>query len=580
MDQKTFNHYLQEEDDKGYFTQNSLAYYYEDMANKEKLIKELAKRIVEYDVKQNVQLSDIETQVAAELSKWDSKVEELPETVNGLLSAWVEDGTLTHVIDSTIVDQKVAPFNAKLKEVESLTGGDLKSKWVAPTQPARNEIISSTSSVSSFMDLWEGLRLADPVYITRTHEGKDQSGLYDLWAYDFKPENFEKTIILSATVHGSEHYAQTLIYRLMHHVVNDFNTSTHLHEMRHKVRFIIIPIANPWGLANSKRENVNNVDINRNYNYRHALETDPKKGTAPLSESETRVLSSIIDRHPEALVYIDFHNTESGLPYDYFSNMPALNDMPRDVIHRTIDLVKPKPDVVPNIQYHEGSRGYNYASSKGIPAATIEWVPGKLSGTSYDSLDVTYGVEYFGNLISQFIARSEKKTIGEPFAMTVSHKTTFQTSATDWTEIPELTFEFEPDINGILQFSGTLVVHGNTTVPGNVYIAPVVLQTGNSQITTGTLLTQQDENTVYCYSTHVNDRIPINFTLSKGIVPKGYAGGKVQMKIYWKTTSNLAYMRSSLLNATFIPTNKAKNSVWLKRTSSTDATLKQTYPIE
>ena len=30
---------------------------------------------------------------------------------------------------------------------------------------------------------------------------------------------------------------------------------------------VIVPIVNPWGFANNIRENVNNVDLNRNFDY-------------------------------------------------------------------------------------------------------------------------------------------------------------------------------------------------------------------------------------------------------------------------------------------------------------------------
>ena len=29
----------------------------------------------------------------------------------------------------------------------------------------------------------------------------------------------------------------------------------------------MVPIVNPWGFANQERENVNNVDLNRNFDY-------------------------------------------------------------------------------------------------------------------------------------------------------------------------------------------------------------------------------------------------------------------------------------------------------------------------
>lgn len=120
-----FRNYLEDEDDKPYFTVNSLAYYYEDMERKQKLITDMSKLLLGYDTKLNVNLEEMEKRIAAELGKWDGKVEELPETVNDLLTQWVEDGSLTALMDTTLLDKKadISLVNTKAdaSEVNTLT---------------------------------------------------------------------------------------------------------------------------------------------------------------------------------------------------------------------------------------------------------------------------------------------------------------------------------------------------------------------------------------------------------------------------------------------------------------------------
>ena len=47
-------------------------------------------------------------------------------------------------------------------------------------------------------------------------------------------------------------------------VVNEWNKYSQLAYIRKTLRVVIV---NPWGFANRERENVNNVDLNRNFDY-------------------------------------------------------------------------------------------------------------------------------------------------------------------------------------------------------------------------------------------------------------------------------------------------------------------------
>ncbi|PNY88123.1 M14 family metallopeptidase, partial [Staphylococcus capitis] len=64
--------------------------------------------------------------------------------------------------------------------------------------------------------------------------------------------------------------------------------------IRKNVRVVIVPIVNPWGFANRERENVNNVDLNRNFDYYWSNGSGTRstgknyKGSKPFSERESR----------------------------------------------------------------------------------------------------------------------------------------------------------------------------------------------------------------------------------------------------------------------------------------------------
>lgn len=69
--------------------------YYDDLARKQKLIKELSKRIWEYD-----------KELAKRFEEWDKNIETLPEDLERMLTEWMEDGTLAKIIDKNILYNK------------------------------------------------------------------------------------------------------------------------------------------------------------------------------------------------------------------------------------------------------------------------------------------------------------------------------------------------------------------------------------------------------------------------------------------------------------------------------------------
>src|SRR5690606_21891992 len=105
-----FNNYLEDENDKPYFTTNSLAYYYDKMEGFAKAVEGSAKAL-------NLTKEEIEQRIALRLQEWDKNLESFDGSVEKLLSEWVDDGTLTHVIDSTLIDQKIAPVTQQLADI-------------------------------------------------------------------------------------------------------------------------------------------------------------------------------------------------------------------------------------------------------------------------------------------------------------------------------------------------------------------------------------------------------------------------------------------------------------------------------
>lgn len=115
-----FRNYLETEDDKPYYTQNSLAFYYEDMSRKQKLIEDLAKSIAGYDIRLTENLSSIEQQVNAKLAEWNQQLVSFPDSVESLLEEWTLDGTIDTVIQTALIDEKIEPLTAQLADIATL----------------------------------------------------------------------------------------------------------------------------------------------------------------------------------------------------------------------------------------------------------------------------------------------------------------------------------------------------------------------------------------------------------------------------------------------------------------------------
>lgn len=94
FDKSTFEDFLREANTKPDYTTNAGSYY-KELARKNHLIELLSKRIWDYDI-----------ELAKRFEEWDKNLEELPEDVKQLLVKWLEDGTLSQIINEEIFNTK------------------------------------------------------------------------------------------------------------------------------------------------------------------------------------------------------------------------------------------------------------------------------------------------------------------------------------------------------------------------------------------------------------------------------------------------------------------------------------------
>jgi len=114
------------------------------------------------------------------------------------------------------------------------------------------------------------------------------------------------TLVL-ATIHGDETAGTPLVHQLARYL----QQNPHLLTGR---TVILVPVANPDGMAAGSRYNANQVDLNRNFATANRI-NNSRCGYAPLSEPEARAIRDLIRRYAPNRI-ISIHQPLGCIDYD------------------------------------------------------------------------------------------------------------------------------------------------------------------------------------------------------------------------------------------------------------------------
>lgn len=161
-----------------------------------------------------------------------------------------------------------------------------------------------------------------------------------------------EVIFIMATIHGDESAGITLVEQL----------SEYLRQNRQGFldgrTVVLLPVANPDGLAKNTRHNANGVDLNRNFAAQNRINNE-EFGLAPLSEPESYIIRQIIRQYnPNRIVSI--HQPYACIDYDGPGRMLA------EHMAQYCDLPIKKLGANP------GSLGSYAGETLGIPIITFE----------------------------------------------------------------------------------------------------------------------------------------------------------------------------------------------------------------
>lgn len=172
---------------------------------------------------------------------------------------------------------------------------------------------------STISEMFSALATANSDYITETTLGKDQSNTYDIKSYvldaptslsngQTSAVTSEKPIfIITSGLHGLEPDAVHTVYHFMQDVTEHYYENEQLQYLHDNVKFVIIPICNPWGYVNQNYYNSRDVDINKNFECGYRTNGTEHTGTAADSEAETQHMKLVFDEHPKAIFHLECH---------------------------------------------------------------------------------------------------------------------------------------------------------------------------------------------------------------------------------------------------------------------------------
>ncbi len=245
---------------------------------------------------------------------------------NQLFTVYDVDGNDLNVaydVDGNIVFQKGETEKHKLLSYENFYPND-----------ATNDYETSYNTFRMYTDEFLALMYDDyvtnppeGVRVTKKSIGKDSTGQYDIWEYDFRPVNAERMIKLVSGEHAYEVTAQFGLAHLIKHIYR-IQDNDAFEYIRKYVRIKVVPIFNPWGVNQYPRAYgvLGGVNPERNFNYNGLWEnfssshdggiagdTWNKKGDYPFQTAETRAYAKwTMDDQEKMDFLLNCHTSEDN----------------------------------------------------------------------------------------------------------------------------------------------------------------------------------------------------------------------------------------------------------------------------
>ena len=308
-----------------------------------------------------------------------------------------------------------------IDERTMLQDSDIEDNWWIPTQYTGNIDGKGVYALGDYR--WSGKQvlaeLYDPYmekypdYISKVYLGQDESRSFPMYGYIYEPEGYETTMFLTSGTHPTEETAYFALARFMQMVCDATPDDMLLYTLRHKVRFIVVPIINVWGVSQNHdgtaelprskiRYNISGGSLNQDFD--------------DLSQQESKNVYNFFKQYAEDIdIAMDFHAADTSgkngvtLYYNFINYTPnavANYKTTNHMHHRFMELGYSPAN--PNLSKIPGSYTKSSAYLEGrlwnefrVPTITIEHVLHGLFPDAHSSESMSLAVEIFGNFIVQ-----------------------------------------------------------------------------------------------------------------------------------------------------------------------------------
>lgn len=311
-------------------------------------------------------------------------------------------------------------------------------------------------------------------YITKTTIGKSTGDGYDIYKYTIKPRAPRMKVLLVGGTHGSECvYPFTLFNMLETFCKDDLYKYGPIQEIRENIEFVVVPILNPHGWDHNTRVNINEVDINRNYDFNWEADTNEYKGPYPFSENESHYVRNLLEEEKPDL-FLDLHNTHE-LDTDFYSTYSSSKNN-TFVIRQVIDMMaRKKIDetggckgvTLDGTSEHPTAQAYSN-NILYIPAYTLEWVNSSYSSdntTWYNATHMTKSLELLINVLYKnlqfFNENQELKTTQVIQINMVSEGSVEVSNSAAYVKIEEFSYETVAPYDCVAKFAGSVTLGNN-----------------------------------------------------------------------------------------------------------------------
>lgn len=189
----------------------------------------------------------------------------------------------------------------------------------SPSSEKKFNLFSQNTGYQEFISAWRELCKTDSEYATYKIMGSDASKTYDVYKMSLNeagiykndnglivPREKSKILIISG-VHGFEKASCFALYYFVRELIESNNEI--FDYLRYNIDFEIVPVANPWGFENLSYRQSENININRDSDYRWEKNSDIGTGDKPYSAVETTYLRDFIKKNYDAMLMIDWHTT-------------------------------------------------------------------------------------------------------------------------------------------------------------------------------------------------------------------------------------------------------------------------------